>query len=120
MGQAPDADIKSLAFKVLERTRIVPPCVSSGTTNGTEAKNSEIRVDRSYWTSDHCLEVQRSSIEKYGHSHAILFPLIGKRVSTPRGSGRLETVYAKRCEVVLDCEPGRMFVFHPVQIGALI
>jgi len=120
MGQASRADIKSLAFKVLERTRIVPSCVSIGTTNGTEDKNSEIRVDRSHWTSEHCLEVQRTFTEKFGHSHAILFSIIGKRVSTPRGPGRLETVYANRCEVILDCEPGKMVVFPPAQIGALI
>jgi len=119
MGQAAHIDLKSLAFKVLERTRNVPSSVSSGTTNGTP-ESSEIRVHRSHWTSEQCLEDQRTPAQRFGHSHAILFPLIGKRVSTPRGPGRLETVYANRCEVILDCEPRKMVVFAPAQIGALI
>ena len=61
----------------------------------------------------------KARAKQFGQSHACLFPLIGKKVVTPRGPGRLETVFAQACEVVLDAEPGRMACFHPEEVGYL-
>lgn len=116
MGQAANFDVKSLAFSVLQRTHPVPQLVPTGAKGGTANRTSVDVVP-----SSNSLELQSSDqtlySDRFGQSHTILFPAIGKRVSTPRGEGRLETVYAKRCEVVLDCEPERMTVFTPAQIG---
>jgi hypothetical protein len=54
--------------------------------------------------------------ERFGQPHAHLFLLIGKQVWTPRGTGRLETAYATRCEVELDSSPGQLSVFQPEEI----
>jgi putative DNA primase/helicase len=54
--------------------------------------------------------------ERFGQPQARLFPFIGKRVRTPLGTGRLETAYMTRCEVVLDSAPGRLTVFQPDEI----
>ena len=54
--------------------------------------------------------------ERLGQPQARLFLLIGKRVRTPLGTGRLETAYLTRCEVVLDSAPGRLAVFQPDEI----
>jgi putative DNA primase/helicase len=56
------------------------------------------------------------SPERFGQPHTRLFPLIGKQVWTPRGTGRLKTAYATRCEVELDLAPERLAVFRPDEI----
>ncbi len=43
-----------------------------------------------------------ASVKQFGQRHAWLFPLIGKRVWTPQGTGKLLSVFAKRCEVHPD------------------
>jgi len=121
MGHPTAIDIKLLAFKVLERKHAVPHLAPKGANNGTAHRTSS---DISSPSSD-CLWKRGPRSKRplqigVGQSHTILFPLIGKRVSTPLGPGRLETVYAKRCEVVLDSDPGKIFVFTPAQIGVPI
>lgn len=120
MGHPTPIDIKLLAFKVLERKRTVPQLAPMGANGGTAHRtSSDISSPSSnaleVWSSE-----QTTFSDRFGQSHTILFPLIGKQVSTPRGPGRLETVYAKRCEVVLDSDPGKMSVFTPAQIGVPI
>lgn len=116
MGQAMDTDIKTLAFKVLERTRHVPSIHSIKTCDGTLSNDTNDAV--SGLRETHVLSREQTDYrERFGCAHAILFPLIGKRVSTPRGLGRLETVYAGRCEVILESDPEKIVVFSPTQIG---
>jgi hypothetical protein len=57
------------------------------------------------------------SPERFGQPHAHLFPLIGKQVWTPQGTGRLQTAHARRCQVELDSTPGRLTVFQPKEIS---
>jgi hypothetical protein len=120
MGQSVQIDVKSLAFMLLERLRSVPRPVPLRTADGTVDRPSTkvsscLTRECSAWSSEQTLCANR-----FGQSHALLFPLVGKRVSTPCGPGRLETVYAKRCEVVLDSEPKKIAVFPPCDIGAAI
>jgi hypothetical protein len=58
-----------------------------------------------------------ASARQFGQPHAYLFPLIGKRVVTPRGLGQLKTVFAQRCEVILDVDPERIACFAPEEVG---
>ena len=51
--------------------------------------------------------------------HAILFPLLGRRVQTPRGPGKLLQVFSGLATVVLDSEPERAAVFEPAEIRPL-
>jgi hypothetical protein len=44
-------------------------------------------------------EQMEDSLRQFGHPHAQLFPLIGKRVWTSQGTGKLLSVFATRCEV---------------------
>ena len=66
------------------------------------------------WSPD-CI----ASRERFQQAHAVLFPLIGKRVQTPRGPGRLEQVFTDRCTVLLEDAPRRLAAFHPQEIGLL-
>jgi hypothetical protein len=61
-----------------------------------------------------------ASATQFGQPHACLFPLIGKRVATPRGIGRLITVFRQRCEVILDAEPERAACFRPDEVGLAV
>jgi hypothetical protein len=47
-------------------------------------------------------QAMRESAEKFEGLYAALFPLIGKEVRTPHGTGRLLTVFARQCEIRLD------------------
>jgi hypothetical protein len=47
-----------------------------------------------------------ASRAKFSQPHAHLFPLLGKRVLTPMGTGKLEQVFARECAVKLDGEGG--------------
>ena len=51
-----------------------------------------------------------------GQPHAQLFPFLGRKVRTPKGSGTLLQVFADRVTVVLDCELHRFAFFHPVEV----
>ena len=63
------------------------------------------------------LDRMEASARQFGQPYAYLFPLIGKRVVTPRGPGCLKTVFAQRCEVVLDAEPERIACFRPEEVA---
>ncbi len=54
-----------------------------------------------------CLESER----RFGHKEARLYPLINKRVMTPRGPGRLWRVFAGSIGVVLDTSPNQITDF---------
>lgn len=62
-------------------------------------------------------ERMAASVRQFGLPHACLFPLIGKKVATPGGAGRLITVFSQRCEVALDAAPERIVCFRPNDIG---
>lgn len=47
----------------------------------------------------------QEAVTRLGQRHARLFPLLGKRVKTPWGPGRLIQVIASRAAVVLDRSP---------------
>jgi hypothetical protein len=99
------------------RPRTTPdnPSVGPSLTNSQQGSSEGVSLGERG-----CCEVHDrmdSRARQFGQSHAYLFPLIGKRVVTPRGPGRLETVFAQRCEVVLDAEPGLMTCFRPEEIG---
>jgi hypothetical protein len=57
------------------------------------------------------LEAER----KFGHISARLYPFIGSRVRTPRGTGRLLQVFTERATVVLDGEARTSF-FSPEDV----
>jgi len=64
-----------------------------------------------------CLEVA----ERFDRPYMRLYPLIGKKVSTPSGPGKLEQVLGpKLVRVVLDCNPTRMTTFDWEQILPLV
>jgi len=63
-------------------------------------------AERQLW-SERSLELA----ERFDRPFMRLFPLIGKRVSTPKGRGRLEHVLGKVARVVLDADPTRMTDF---------
>jgi hypothetical protein len=52
----------------------------------------------------------QSSKRRFGQPHARLFPLIGQRVWTPQGVGKLLAVFAARCEVHPDRNEGTIRV----------
>ncbi len=45
-----------------------------------------------------------------------LYPLIGKRVQTPRGAGRLWQVFRDRAAVILDNHSDKVFYCDPADI----
>ncbi len=81
--------------------------------------NREERVSRpeeqAFSAQEQGAEVGSAEAERFWGEHARLFPLIGKKVHTPKGMGRLETAYATGCEVVLD-STGRIAIFQPGEI----
>ena len=50
----------------------------------------------------------RAARERFWQEHALLFPLIGRRVRTPKGEGRLLQVTERTCAVKLDADPSRV------------
>ena len=50
--------------------------------------------------------------KKFGYSEAALFPLIGKSVSTPQGSGELLSVFHLYCRVQIH-ETGAIRLYPP-------
>ena len=59
-----------------------------------------------------CLDAER----RFGVPHARLFPLIGRRVSTPAGDGTLVQVFAERAAVRLDAQPHQLAFFLPAEV----
>jgi hypothetical protein len=57
-------------------------------------------TERSY--EARAAEQMLNSEERFGQSHARLFPFIKKRVWTPSGMGLLLQVFEDRCEILLD------------------
>jgi hypothetical protein len=49
--------------------------------------------------------------ERFDRPFMRLLPLVGRRVSTPKGPGKLEHVLGKVARVVLDADPTRMADF---------
>jgi hypothetical protein len=47
-------------------------------------------------------ERMKASQRQFGKIHARLFPLIGRQIWTPLGTGKLLSVFHDRCEVLLD------------------
>jgi Protein of unknown function (DUF3631) len=87
--------------------------------NGVTVSNATAGPEQPFPTGEQAFS--EGSPERFGQPHARLFPLIGKQVWTPRGTGRLETAYATGCGVALDSTPGRLTVLRPdeIRIGDL-
>ena len=64
----------------------------------------------SFWPPE-CLEAER----RFGHYHARLYPLIGKRVVTRKGRGKLWRVFTNSIGVVLDSSPDQVTYFDGPQ-----
>jgi hypothetical protein len=54
--------------------------------------------------------------QRFGERHARLFPLLGRKVWTPQGSGTLIQVFANSVTVLLDSELSRCSFFAPTDI----
>lgn len=54
--------------------------------------------------------------QKFGQSHARLFPFLGRKVRTPNGPGTLLQVFADRVTVLLDSELSKCSFFRPGEI----
>ncbi|SRR5581483_1012074 len=91
--------IKALALNVLARSQTVPQAVPSGTQVGTaiECRVAVGEPRETAWPLDSEVRAQR-----FGQSHARLFPFIRKRVWTPYGPGLLLSAYAEQCEILPD------------------
>jgi hypothetical protein len=74
-----------------------PPANPPALEASPELKAPSARPDEARW-SVASLKAKR----QFGQTHARLFPLIGRRVSTPQGVGVLLSVYAELCEVHSD------------------
>jgi hypothetical protein len=102
--------IKSLAIRVLQemsaRKSNLRACPDADVQEGQGAgqptsATSETTILRD--VADPSLrECMKDSVRQFGQPHARLFPLIGKRVWTPQGSGKLLSVFASRCEIWPD------------------
>jgi len=56
--------------------------------------------------------------QRFGQTHARLFPLIGKRVWVAGGSGILLSVFAEQCEILPD-GANRTVRVHPKDVGLI-
>jgi len=72
------------------------------------AKTDKRGTEEADWPSE-CLDYER----RFGQPHARLFPLIGKRVTTPRGDGMLLQVFSSQVTVALDRRPGAVVDIVP-------
>lgn len=61
----------------------------------------------------------QEAVRTFRHAHARLFPLLGKRVQTPRGPGQLIDAKRPHAGVVLDQDPGRATYFFWDEIKPL-
>jgi TubC N-terminal docking domain len=68
--------------------------------------------DQIFHSSTESLAAER----RFGQSHAKLFPFLGRKVRTPKGSGTLIQVFAERVTVLLDSERDKCSFFNPTQI----
>jgi hypothetical protein len=99
--------IKSLAFRVLrEATAQKPPntpcptpAFQVGQTAGHSATSTEGVIPLQDVADLSLRESMEDSLKRFGQPHAHLFPLIGKKVWTPRGKGKLLSVFVTGCEV---------------------
>lgn len=56
---------------------------------------------------------------RFGQSHAMLFPFLGRKVRTPDGTGTLLQVFADRVTVLLDSDLHKCAVFPPGAIRVI-
>jgi hypothetical protein len=60
-------------------------------------------------------ERMKASQRQFGQIHASLFPLVGRRIWTPQGAGKLLSVFHDRCDVLLD-SAGRRIRVRPADV----
>lgn len=70
-------------------------------------RKAEVLAFLSSWPKK-CLDAER----RFGHQEARLYPLIGKRVVTPKGAGVLERVFEGSIGVALDSDPNKVTFFE--------
>jgi hypothetical protein len=90
--------VKALALSVLEKQRSVPTSIPQG----TPARQQD-----------------SPSGNRFGQPHADLFPLLGRKVRTPKGPGTLLQVFADRTIVLLDADLEKCSWFRPEEIGEI-
>jgi len=90
--------VKALALSVLEKQRSVPNTHTQGTPLGQQNSAADNR---------------------FGQPHADLFPLLGRKVRTPKGPGTLLQVFADRTTVLLDADLEKCSWFRPEEIGEI-
>ena len=64
------------------------------------------------WPAE-CLDAER----RFGQRSARLFPLLGRRVSTPQGLGQLIQVLGSTAAIILDSEPQRPIFVRVVEVS---
>lgn len=79
---------------------------------GATSEVFPIICDQKYVWPQASLDAER----RFGQPHARLFPLLKRKVRTPKGNGRLEQASADLVTVFLDAEPGKCSWFRPGQI----
>jgi hypothetical protein len=79
--------------------------------NRAGAAQIERAQDGSPWL-DGPLQVERRFLQP----HAKLFPLLGRKVRTPEGSGTLLQVFADRVTVLLDRDLKKCSFFSPAEV----
>jgi hypothetical protein len=103
--------IKSLALRVLRETTVLKVgktvCPTPIPHLGQLARQNastpdEMTTVRRDVAGPGLRERMEESVSQFGQSHARLFPVIGKRVWTSQGTGKLLLVFARHCEILPD------------------
>jgi hypothetical protein len=77
---------------------------------------AEVLRSRRKQKAQDLLPASSDRMSRFGHEYVWLFPYIGRKVRTPRGSGTLLQVFADRATVVLDCQLLECALFEPTEI----
>ncbi len=87
--------------------------LSADLVDAVRAHKGEIlaELEARVWSPE-CLE----SARRFGSPSARLYPLLGLRVLTPRGPGRLLQVLGRRAAVVLEADARRAATFDSLEI----
>jgi len=119
---ATNPSIKSLAFQVLResalRKRRSKDCPNAISAVGQQSAGVEALKSPACTLSPDLVERMEQSAKQFAQPHARLFPLLGKKVWTTRGSGILLQVFATRCQVQLEGQQSSIYA-SPEQIEPL-
>ncbi len=100
-----------------DRRQELAPMLSILRTNRDEVVNLLRRREAQSQIADKWPADCAESAVKFGRPYARLFPLIGKKVRTPKGPGILEQVLGPRTvRVALDSNPRKMTTFEADEV----